>query len=321
MIIYDTPQTKNPCFQRARPMRPVGILVHSTGANNPWMKRYVDAPAVLGVNPNGNHWNKESATKCMHAFIGKDLTGRVAVAQTLPYKVASWGCGSGPNGSYNRDPTGHIQFEICEDGLNNEAYYREAFGVAEEYCATLCQQYGIPASAIVGHYEAAQRGYASNHADPRHWMRRFGDSMDAFRARVAARIGQNITGETEGIGMILSRGSKGEEVRKVQQFLMYWGHDLGKWGADGNFGAQTEKAVTEFQEATGLPATGVWGTLEWAKMDEIENRPPADGPVTGTPPVIDDEPMVLVPRGLIEIIIEELNKSAVMVSDLQKYLQ
>lgn len=287
-------------------MRPVGILVHSTGANNPWLRRYVDAPAVLGVNPNGNHWNKDSATKCMHAFIGKDIHGRVAVAVTLPYQVASWGCGSGVNGSYNRDPTGHIQFEICEDGLNNEAYYKEAFGVAEEYCAMLCQKFGLSPMRITSHFEAARLGYASHHADPGHWMRRFGDSMDAFRARVAARMGSAIIEptKTEDNKMILSKGSSGAEVRKVQQFLMYWGHDLGKWGADGKFGAATERAVEQFQEASELPITGVWGALEQARMDEINNRPPVDIP---TPPPI-GEPMVLVPRGLIEVIITDLQK-------------
>lgn len=298
MIIYDTPQTKNPCFRKGRPMRPVGILVHSTGANNPWLRRYVDAPAVLGVNPNGNHWNKDSATKCMHAFIGKDINGRVAVAVTLPYQVASWGCGSGVNGSYNRDPTGHIQFEICEDGLNNEAYYKEAFGVAEEYCAMLCKQFGLSPMRITSHFEAARLGYASHHADPGHWMKRFGDSMDAFRVRVAARMGSAIIEPTkpEDNKMILSKGSSGAEVRKVQQFLIDWKHDLGKWGADGKFGAATERAVREFQEASGLPITGVWGTLEQARMDEINSRPPVDIPIS--PP--SDEPMVLVPRSWLE---------------------
>jgi hypothetical protein len=100
--------------------------------------------------------------------------------------------------------------------------------------------------------------------------------------------GLYISKETEVIGMILSRGSQGEDVRKVQQFLMYWGHDLGRWGADGKFGAQTEKAVREFQDATELPITGVWGDQEWAKMEEINNRPPVE--ISDMPPVVPDTP-------------------------------
>lgn len=266
MKIYDVPQMKNPCYKKSRPMKPINILVHSTGANNPWMRRYVDAPDVLGVNQYGNHWNKESANKCMHAFIGKDITGRVAVAQTLPYNVASWGCGKGSKGSYNRDPVGHIQFEICEDGLNNADYYNEAFGVAEEYCAMLCEKFGFDPMKITSHYEAAALGYASNHADPRHWMRKFGDSMDAFRRRVAARIGQ--TERVIEMGFeVLRNGSRGEAVRALQQALINLKYDLGRWGADGKFGAQTEQAVKQFQSANGLPATGVWTETEQAVLD------------------------------------------------------
>jgi N-acetyl-anhydromuramyl-L-alanine amidase AmpD len=289
MIIYDTPQTKNPCYQKGRPMRPINILVHSTGANNPWLKRYVDAPEVLGVNEYGNHWNKETATKCMHAFIGKDVAGQVAVAHTLPYNVASWGCGKGDKGSYNRDPVGHIQFEICEDGLTNEAYYKEAFGVAEEYCTMLCQKFGFDPMKITSHYEAAALGYASNHGDPRHWMRKFDDSMDAFRARVAVRLGQ-----AEGEPMsktILSFGSSGDQVRWLQTDLIRLGYDLGKWGADGKFGSQTAKAVREFQAAYGMPVTGAWSEDDEERMAIVM----ADQP--------EDKDMVLVPRAWLEELI------------------
>ena len=295
MIIYDTPQTKNPCYQKARPMKPVNILVHSTGANNPWLKRYVDAPDVLGVNQYNNHWNKPDANKCMHAFIGKDIAGQVAVAHTLPYNVASWGCGKGDKGSYNRDPVGHIQFEICEDGLNDEAYYKEAFGVAEEYCAMLCQKFGFDPMKITSHYEAAALGYASNHGDPQHWMKKFGDSMDAFRARVAVRTGQPIEIEgSEPMSNILSFGSTGDQVRQLQKDLIRLGYDLGKWGADGKFGSQTAKAVREFQAAYGMPVTGAWSDEDEERLAIVLTDIPDD--VVQVPRAWLDELIALVAR-------------------------
>ena len=33
--------TESRCFRVSRPASPVGIVVHSTGADNPWLKRYV----------------------------------------------------------------------------------------------------------------------------------------------------------------------------------------------------------------------------------------------------------------------------------------
>ena len=34
--------TKNPCYKEGRKIKPKGIMVHSTGANNPNLKRYVE---------------------------------------------------------------------------------------------------------------------------------------------------------------------------------------------------------------------------------------------------------------------------------------
>ena len=84
-------QTKNPCYIKAERMTPKGIVVHSTGANNPNLKRYVDCEAELGKNQYGNHWNQGSAQKMVHAFIGKDKNGNVTVVNTLPYDMACVG--------------------------------------------------------------------------------------------------------------------------------------------------------------------------------------------------------------------------------------
>lgn len=187
MEIVQYYQTKNPCYKAGKKITPSGIVVHSTGANNPNLKRYVGPDdGILGHNANNNHWNNADADKCMHAFIGKAADGSVKVYQTLPWDHRCWGVGSGSKGSYNAS---HIQFEICEDALTDEAYYRKAFGAAKDLCAHLCKQFGISVDNIVGHYEAAAAGYGSSHADPRNWQKVFGDSMDQFRADVAKLLG------------------------------------------------------------------------------------------------------------------------------------
>lgn len=183
-------QTKNRCYLAAKPADHIGILVHSTGANNRNLKRYVDAPELAGVNTNGNHWNNPTGDKCMHAFIGLDKAGEVMAIQTLPYEYACWGCGSGKRGSYNYDPTAHIQFEICQGSDTDALYYRRAIEAAEEYCVQLCRMFGFTEENIVSHKEAGRRGYASDHDDPEEWMANFGDDMNQFRARVAARLAE-----------------------------------------------------------------------------------------------------------------------------------
>lgn len=172
----------NDCYKQGRKIRPMGIIVHSTGANNPFIKRYVQPDdGILGVNANKNDWNRRGVSKCVHAFIGKDKDGNVRIYQTLPWDYRCWGCGSGKKGSYNNN---YIQFEICEDALNDEKYFNEAFALAIKLCIYLCDKYGIFTHNVISHREACLRGYASNHGDCDHWLNRFDKNMDWFRSQI-----------------------------------------------------------------------------------------------------------------------------------------
>ena len=121
--ILNAHMTKNRCYKKATPAKHIGIFVHSTGANNRNLKRYVDAPERLGKNIYHNHWNSVIATKCVHAFIGYDINKKIIVAETLPHNIACWGAGKGKKGSANYDPQAHLQFEICEGSKTDAEYY------------------------------------------------------------------------------------------------------------------------------------------------------------------------------------------------------
>ena len=127
--------------------------------------------------------------KCVNAFIGNDKNGVARIYQTLPWNKKPWGCASGKNGSYNNS---HIQFEICEDALNNETHFNAAFNAAIELCVQLCKQYNLPVSSIVSHHEAHLAGYASGHADCDHWLKKFGKDMNWFRSQVQSKIGSPV---------------------------------------------------------------------------------------------------------------------------------
>ena len=66
----------------------------------------------------------------------------------------------------------------------------------------------------------------------------------------------------------LRRGDGGEAVRAMQEALLGLGFDLGKWGADGEFGRATEAAVAAFQRERGLPETGIFGAAERAALED-----------------------------------------------------
>lgn len=180
--------TNNSCYKKGTKIVPKGIVVHSTGANNPNLKRYVQPDdGILGNNIYNNDWNRSGLAKCVHAFIGKDKNGVVRCYQTLPFNYAAWGVGKGKKGSYNNNP-GYIQFEICEDNLKNEEYFNQAFSVAIEFCAYLCKEYKIPIENVVSHHESYLKGYGCNHADCDHWLKKFNKDMNWFRNEVNKKI-------------------------------------------------------------------------------------------------------------------------------------
>jgi len=180
--------TNNACYKAGRTITVKGIMVHSTGANNPNLYRYVGPDdGLLGKNQYGNHWNQDrpdGRQVCVHGFIGKLKDGSIATYQTLPWNHRGWHGGSGSKGSVNDT---HVSFEICEDGLTDKVYFDKVYKEATELCAYLCKLYNLDPmkdGVIIGHYEGYQRGLASNHGDPRNWFPKHGKNMDTFRADV-----------------------------------------------------------------------------------------------------------------------------------------
>ncbi len=58
---------------------------------------------------------------------------------------------------------------------------------------------------------------------------------------------------------VLRRGCVGEDVRTLQQKLTELGYTLEKYGADGEYGAETAEAVRQLQKAEGLLQDGIYG--------------------------------------------------------------
>ena len=173
--------TENACYKAGRTIVPKGIMVHSTGANNPYLKRYVGPnDGLLGKNQYNNHWNQykpDGRQVCVHAFIGKLANGSIATYQTLPWSHRGWHAGGTANNT-------HIGFEICEDGLTDASYFSDIYKEAVDLCVFLCKEFDLTEKDIICHSEGYKLGIASNHADVMHWFPKRGKSMDAFREDV-----------------------------------------------------------------------------------------------------------------------------------------
>ena len=65
---------------------------------------------------------------------------------------------------------------------------------------------------------------------------------------------------------VLRSGAEGVDVIALQLLLIGRGYGCGPWGADGEFGPATDKAVRKFQRGRGLEADGVIGHNTWSAL-------------------------------------------------------
>lgn len=189
LTFYQQLAVNNPCYQKCgNRSKTTHLILHSTGANNPNLKRYVTPDdGYLGKNPYNNGWNNANSSTLVHAVIGKNKDGVVEAYQIAPWGKLVWGCGSGKNGSGNSFA---IQVEMCEDQTLGASYAKETYDVAVKLFAYLCKALDIDPDNIWSHNEAHQKGYASGHVDPEHWWKakNKGLTMDGFRRAVKALL-------------------------------------------------------------------------------------------------------------------------------------
>lgn len=226
--------TQSTCYKGTGKMQVKGILWHSTGANNPTLKRYVqpddNAPdkdaliKLIGKNAYGNDWNHIKHQAGLNAWIGKLADGTVAAVQTMPWDYKPWGCGAGAKGSCNN---AWIQFEICEDGLTDADYFSKAYKEACELTAYLCRMFGIDPKGsvtfngvkvptILCHADSYKLGLGSNHGDVLHWFPKFGKNMDSVRNDVAELLKENASVMNSGTqASVLKNLSEVDAIKKV----------------------------------------------------------------------------------------------------------
>lgn len=204
LTIYRQYFTDSDCYRAGVRQVSVGVQVHSTGANNPMLKRYVQPDdGHLGINLYGNSDNRPGVDVCASAYIGKLNDGTVAVYHTLPWDMRCWISGKGRNGNANR--LGYIGFEICEDDLLNERYFKDVVMIAAvNLTAHLCQLMSTTPDAVIARYsegnalavmdhsELTALGLASGHADITHWLKRYGKKMDDFRGEVELAMKEGV---------------------------------------------------------------------------------------------------------------------------------
>lgn len=200
------PQTTSTWYKGAvTNSKPVGILWHDTAAGNSTLKRYVqpsdDAAdkdywlKLLGKNKYANDWNHIDRQAGLNCWIGKLADGTVSTVQTGPWTSTPWGCGGGTKGSCNGYIINNskkiyngqhwIQFEICDDGYKDKAYFEAVYKEAVEITAYLCKEFDIDPTGVVNyngvqvptilcHADSYKLNLGSNHGDIYSWFNAMG---------------------------------------------------------------------------------------------------------------------------------------------------
>lgn len=250
-------QTHSTWYKGARAgSKPVGVLWHDTAAGNPSIKRYVqpyetdanynEMIALLGKNKYKNDWNHIEHEAGLNAWIGLLADGSMATVQAGGWDKHPWGCGGGNKGSCNgyikKDgkttwvDQHWIQFEICDDGYKDEAYFKRAYQEACEFTAYICELYnidplgtimfnGVEVPTILCHADSYKLGLGGNHGDIYSWFKKFGYDMTNVRKDVAALMGKATQTEQPAIQF-----NEGDVVKIKEGVTTYYdGTKMASW--------------------------------------------------------------------------------------------
>ena len=226
------------CGQRTEKVQ--YIVIHYTGS---------EGTAANNIS----YFNSGDRGASAHYFV--DRSGAVC-EYCDPAKWYAWHCGGSLESSHhpyhgkctNRNSIG---IEICThyNGKNWE-FTDKAVAAAVELTKYLMQQFGVPAANVIRHYDVTGK------ACPRvpGWGAVGGSAeWDKFKKLIGGVSG-------------LSKGSKGDAVKEMQNMLIACGYSCGECGADGSFGNDTLAALKKFEKAAGLAVDGIYSDKDKAAL-------------------------------------------------------
>lgn len=222
---------------------------------------------------NGNYFAKSHSPKSGAHYFVDDTT----IVSSTPEDRIAYSVGgkklSGGGGSLHGVATNSntINIELCnavdsisEATLNN----------AVELVKSLMAKYNIDVDHVIRHWDVTGKNC------PALWTGDNNALWLAFKAKLGATestptvVNQPTQNGSTGSSTLLQRGSRGEEVKKLQTMLNAVGYNCGK--ADGIFGSGTRSALVNFQKAHGLTADGIYGAKSMAKLEEVYNCKPSE---------------------------------------------
>lgn len=234
-----------------------GVMVHHTGSDRATAASIAMGRADLAGPLSQLHIDRDGTVTVVAA--GVAWHAGVGMYPWVPANMGNWHL---------------IGIECANSGTSPSAPHRRNWPDAQYFalvrcCAAINRRLGQPSARTIGHKEYA--GRAQGKWDPG------GIDMDVLRADIAERIDTG-TGQVstprppvpvgEYTEVLLYRGNTGPQVAELQRRLKaaYAGY-AGDLVVDGVFGADTERAVREFQRRYGgLRIDGIVGPATAAAL-------------------------------------------------------
>ena len=250
------------------------IVSHDTG--NPGSTAY----------GNRNYFDTQQPSASAHTFIDDKFILEIIPLTEIAYHVRS--NVTADNRLYGANAnSAAIGVELCHGGRINfdAAYDRYVW-----YHAYLCDRFNLdPKSDIVAHATLDP----SRRTDPIGILRTNGISWSMFIDDVAEAL-RNFNGaqtpsqpskspqqaapapnravKGTSVRLPIGEGASGPFVKDIQNQLIKAGYRLPRYGADGQFGEETENAVMRFQRDHNLAVDGLVGQVTLSKLQQVNQQ-------------------------------------------------
>lgn len=159
--------------------------------------------------------------------------------------------GSGATSQWNNADNWHAKGEIASMPKDTLCCLFVKKGVKMEHTGFGFNEETVECSNGVQHFTKRKAKWT-------HW---------AVPACIGAQVSPTPSTPTTDARPTLRKGSKGADVKALQEALIALGYSCGSWGADGDFGTATENAVKAFQKAHGLTVDGIAGAKTYAALE------------------------------------------------------
>lgn len=212
---------------------------------------------------------KNNVTKTSaHYFVDDD-----SVTQSVEDNRVAWHCGGNRYSDYKKTGgakfygkctnTNSLGFEMCDtikDGKNNVS--EKTLDNTVELVKQKMKQYNIPVDRVIRHFDVTGK------MCPKYFVEDI-NAWNNFKARlVETKKGYTGTFPSLGVKGYLSKGDKGTNVKRLQEFLNWC---IGaKLSVDGSFGNATLTAVKSYQKTYGLTVDGYFGKASLNKAKQIK---------------------------------------------------